>query len=228
MRLLPTKTRSMKATILALALLLPASWAPAKGMFSPVDFETAQNFHKGIKKGFDDFQKYKKMGEGAGDFLDKYDPLTKDDEDFDDAYDDPTAPQVPSSCADSGNCGACFENAYENLNRQRFRLAKLERIYKSTKRMGKSAIAFGDNVSGIHGAAGLGWQLQGRKPIEESMKSFQQTSERKYEEIIGDLHGALQEVAVCEEEHYDEQDWYNRFGFIYYTFMAERYRPDAY
>ena len=52
------------------------------------------------------------------------------------------------------------------------------------------------------------------------MKSFQATSVAKYEEIIGGLHEALLQLAACEEEFYGEEDWYHRYGFIYYQFMA--------
>jgi hypothetical protein len=215
----------MRTWTLAFALvLLTAVSLPARG-WGNVDPGVLDD---ALKKSLDLWKTYDKNNRSAEDFDKKYTTLTPDDEEYDGAYDDPGAPQVPSSCAGSDECGACFEQAYDDLNRQRFRLAKLRRIYLSTMRMGKSALAFGDNASGVHGVAGLGWQLQGRKPIEQSMKSFQNTSVAKYEEIIGDLHEALQAVGVCEAEHFDEGSWYDRFGFMYYQFMAERYRPDEY
>lgn len=196
----------------------------AGGSSKPVAPQVLDLFKKNAEK----WQKYKKLEKEGWDFLKQYDKLTHDDEEYDSYHDDPGAPDVPVQCAGSDDCGHCFEAARENLNNQRFRLAKLRRIYVSTMRMGKSAIAFGDNVSGIHGLSGLYWQYKGRAPIESRMKSFRATSVAKYEEIIGDLHDALLQVAACEEEFYGEEDWYNRYGFIYYQFMADRYRPDEY
>ena len=216
------------AAAVAPLLLATVVSLQAGGWSKTLDPEVVTNFGKGFKKGFDDWAKYHKMGKDGIDFLKQYDPLTPDDQDYDSYHHDPGAPQVPSQCAGSDQCGACFQKAHENLNRQRFRLAKLRRIYVSTMRMGKSAIAFGDNVSGIHGLSGLYWQAKGRAPIERQMKQFQGTCRNKYEEIIGDLRTALQEVAACEAQFYGEHDWYDRYGFIYYQFMSERYRPDDY
>ena len=42
--------------------------------------------------------------------------------------------------------------------------------------------------------------------------------------MMGTLRRALQEVADCEARYFDVQDWYSRYGFIYYTFMEDRYR----
>lgn len=49
-------------------------------------------------------------------------------------------------------------------------------------------------------------------------------NDAKYEELVEELRGSLDQIAACEEEVYGEKDWYNRFGFIYYQFMADRYR----
>jgi hypothetical protein len=31
-------------------------------------------------------------------------------------------------------------------------------------------------------------------------------------------------LAACEERFFDTADWYDRYGFIYYAFMANRYK----
>jgi hypothetical protein len=41
------------------------------------------------------------------------------------------------------------------------------------------------------------------------------------------MQTSLQALGKCEEEFFKERDWYNRFGYIYYSFMADRYKsPD--
>ena len=38
------------------------------------------------------------------------------------------------------------------------------------------------------------------------------------------LEAALRQIAECEERVYGEKRWYDRWGFMYYEFMAARYQ----
>ena len=71
------------------------------------------------------------------------------------------------------------------------------------------------------GVAALAWQQQ-RILIEKDYKTFTEHYKTKYNELITGLHTALQEIDACESEH-GLSNWYNRFGFMYYDFMKERY-----
>lgn len=87
----------------------------------------------------------------------------------------------------------------------------------------KRAEAFGDSASGIHGVSGLSWQLGGKPQIEEALGSLRRTYRDKYNAYIENLEGALRGLGQCEAEHFDERDWYGRFGFLYLDFMKAKY-----
>jgi hypothetical protein len=137
------------------------------------------------------------------------------------------SPKVPSKCSEGGGtgCGTCFASAQADLKHLRFSLEKLRVIGSWTKKFTDKSIAFGDSVSGVHGVAGLGWQPE-RAKIQASYESFGKAYDSKYNELIGDLERALRDVGRCEAQYFGTNDWYDRYGFIYYTFMADRYRRD--
>jgi len=158
----------------------------------------------------------------ASDFANAYKPLSPDDSSLGNVS--PAGmPRIPSKCVEGTGCAGCYEKAYGDLNHLRFSFAKLGAVGKWTDNFTKKSIAFGDSVSGIHGVAGIAWQAE-RSKIEASYRSFGTAYDSKYEELIGDLEGALREISVCEAKHFDSPDWYDRYGFIYYSFMADRYR----
>ena len=168
------------------------------------------------------------FGENLYDFLEAYDNLSPEDSGYDPDLDPDGGPQVPARCAvASSDCGACFTNAVDEINFIRFYLEKLRAIARSTIDMSRKAISFGDDASGFHGMMGLSWQLQGRPQIEEAVTKLRRTYVRKHGEYMGSLKTALQNLSRCEAEHFGEEDWYARYGFIYYEFMRSRYEsPD--
>lgn len=143
------------------------------------------------------------------------------------------SPRVPSFCDyDSGtrvsgvsdgreSCASCFLDSRTRFNEARFTLARLETIYKCTKNMTSSAKAFGDSFSSATGS-GIGW-TSARKNIEASEKKLEEAYDAKYADLMRQLNSALVDMAVCEAK-YGLEDWYDRFGFVYYEFMLDRYR----
>jgi hypothetical protein len=95
-------------------------------------------------------------------------------------------------------------------------------IYNNTKTFTAAALSFGDNVSGIHGMMGLAWQSE-RPGILQSMESMKNTCKQKYVDMMGSLERALKSIDGC-EKRYGLPDWYQRFGFIYFEFMKEKYK----
>ena len=156
----------------------------------------------------------------ASDLFDAYKALSDKDSEYDPNYNPPGAPQVPSDCPEGGQ--ACFAAAYEKLNRTRANLERLRAVRGVTEDFYKASVSFGDDVSGVHGVAGLAWQAERRK-IEQSFKGFQTAYKNKYRELMENLQQALFEVSACEASVYDEPDWFNRYGFMYYQFMESRY-----
>ena len=129
---------------------------------------------------------------------------------------------MPSTCAGNQACGECYERAVGELNFIRRQLGRLSCIYSNTKRFNESAIAFGDNMSGIHAVTGAAWQ-SARGEIVAQFESFKHTYDNKYSDMMTSLHRALQSISTCEMQ-YGLPDWYQRFGFIYFEFMKDKYK----
>jgi hypothetical protein len=129
---------------------------------------------------------------------------------------------MPSGCDESGDCSQCYESAVSRMNTVRKNLARMSCLKVNTKRYVESAVAFGDNVSGIHGAMGLAWQHQ-RKGIKASYEKFKKTYDGKYVEMMESLGTSLKGIDVCEAQ-FGMKDWYQKSGFIYFELMKEKYK----
>ena len=176
-------------------------------------------------KAYDKSKPWIDRGKAGKDLWDKYDPLTDADKKADPDYNPPGGPQVPSSCDESkiAGCKDCYQSAYENLYKLRGNFEKLRSIKIATEDFTKSSLSFGDSVSGVHGVAGLGWQAERRK-IEASFKNFEKIYKAKHQQLSDKLGENLKEIDQCEAQYYGEKDWYNRYGYMYFTFMTDRYR----
>jgi hypothetical protein len=134
------------------------------------------------------------------------------------------APSVPASCAGNASaCGKCYTDAIHDLNGMRLNLERLRCYYQGYKRFVDASLAFGDSASGIHAVTGLEWQHE-RAGIVAAMDSLNHTYDVKYGQMMPNLEAALKKVGDCEAEFFHEPDWYQRFGFLYYTFMSDRYK----
>ncbi|MFV1987884.1 MAG: hypothetical protein ACC682_11435 [Gemmatimonadota bacterium] len=153
------------------------------------------------------------------------DVLNPDDLEFNPDYSPDGAPDVPVQCEVLGgaDCEQCYTSGYQKLNFVRFYLEKLRGIYGATRNYTDNAIEFGDAMAQLPGGFGLAWPPE-RKGIQESLENLGRTYDRKYQDYMKELKAGLDKVAECESQFFGEEDWYNRFGFIYYTYMQDRYR----
>ncbi len=129
---------------------------------------------------------------------------------------------MASTCVGNAACSECYERAVGELNFIRRQLGRLSCIYSNTKHFKESALAFGDNMSGIHAVTGIAWQNE-RGGIVAEFEKFKQTYDRKYTDMMGALQRALQGIGTCEAQ-YGLPDWYQRFGFVYFEFMKDKYK----
>jgi hypothetical protein len=129
---------------------------------------------------------------------------------------------LPPGCSPRGECAECYRSAMGELNFVRRQLGRLGCIYQNTKNFTNSAIAFGDNASGIHAVTGLAWQ-QARGEIVQTMNHFKGTYDRKYIDMIGSLERALKAIDRCESQ-YGQAGWFQRSGFIYLEFLKDKYK----
>ena len=129
---------------------------------------------------------------------------------------------MPTGCSDNAQCAQCYQQGINNLTVVRRSLARMSCIRMNTKRFNDAAIAFGDNVAGIHAVTGLAWQNE-RAGILQTMDHFNQTYDNKYRDLIASLQNALHQIDQCEAQ-FGMRDWYQRFGFIYFEMMKEKYK----
>jgi hypothetical protein len=176
-------------------------------------------------KAWDSSKQAQDISKGAINLFDSFKPLSDPDKQADPNYNPPGMPQVPTSCDElkKDGCKDCYKGAYDKLYKLRMNFEKLRALKVSTEDFTKSSLSFGDSVSGVHGVAGLGWQAERRK-IEASFKNFEKAYRNKHQELSDKLKAVLQEIDQCEAKYYDEKDWYNRFGYMYYSFMEDRYK----
>lgn len=202
---------------LGLVLLMLAIPSPA-----PAQSGLMRDIAKAWKDSDKVMKEAQKWAKKPIDLWDKAKPLTEEDEGYD-PVEPPGGPKLPSTCKDNDQCAECFEKPYADLQSVRVRFEKLRILYQSTKKELGDAIAFGDGASNVHGISAMAWSREKEK-IRASEKRFEAAYDAKYEELLGVLQEALQGIASCEESVFGEEAWYDRFGFIYHQFMADRYR----
>jgi hypothetical protein len=132
----------------------------------------------------------------------------------------PGMPKIPSFC-ETDDCERCFVDARGRFNQNRYTFERLKTIYTCTKNFTDRMIAFGDNVSGYHGVSGLAWQSQ-KIGVIKSVNNLKTSYDKKYAELIQSQQEILQELNDCEAAHGIE-DWYDRFGYLYFEFTKMNY-----
>ena len=175
---------------------------------------------KGALELLEHFENVLKAVNSAGELYDAMTALDKN-ECVPDLTTDASA-MMPSGCDEEGACNACYEKAVTSLNHVRKNLARMSCLRINTKTYVESAIAFGDDVSGIHGAMGIAWHNE-RKGINEVYEKFKKTYDTKYIEMMQSLEAGLKEINRCEAQ-FGMKDWYQKVGFIYFEMMKERYK----
>lgn len=171
------------------------------------------------------FERLGQVAEGLGalqGLLDGYAALTDADAAFQPDIDERGLPDIPSMCANNPACQQCFGTAHSKFVDERLLLEELRIIYDSTQTFASAALSFGDTVSGVHGVSGLAWQSERRK-IEKSLTGMKEAYDRKYAELIDRTHEALLGISHCEDQ-FGMEDWYNRFGYIYFEFLRDKYK----
>jgi hypothetical protein len=62
-----------------------------------------------------------------------------------------------------------------------------------------------------------------REKIMRSFKQFTAVYNNKHQELLGRLEKVLREIGECERQYFGDADWYNRYGFIFHSFMSLHY-----
>lgn len=175
---------------------------------------------KGVKAGLDKAGKAAALGKAAIEFEDA---LNATDERLSPKYSPPGSPDVPSKCMENKDCRPCFTDAYAKLNKTRGALEKVRAHYDFTHRVTTSGIALMQGVAATAGGpAGIGAAVETQK-VNASLKDFDGVVKRKNAELLSRLQEELKGINTCEAKFYKNDDWYDRFGYMYYQFMAAHY-----
>ena len=120
---------------------------------------------------------------------------------------------------------ACLEAAYNKLNDRRYYFEQLRIIYKNAMTGIDGFLTYWDGASGIHGATAIAWQNYKKDFIPKTKGPLNRAYDSKYKEMIQGLEKTLKQIDKCEKMLGNDR-WYNQSGFIYYSFMADRYKRD--
>jgi hypothetical protein len=189
----------------------------ASGIFGSNGTTSAQSIVTNSISHFNDFISTQR---NATSFLDDFGTLSTTECSPDFSSGSNTA--MTATCSENSACHECYDKAVQNMDFFRRQLARASCIYQNTKNFTTSAVAFGDNTSGVHAVAGIVWQRE-RAKIMQSLNTLKGTYDRKYTEFIKGLKDALIEFDACENK-YGSGDWFAKSGFIYFEFMKERYK----
>ena len=119
----------------------------------------------------------------------------------------------------------CLEEAYAELEETRYKFEKLAVILNVTSKDVTSSLALGDDVSGIHAISGLAWQNE-RVKIVKSYDEFQEAYDKRYDQLVIELHETLMDIDNCEKQ-LGFENWYSIAGFMYYEFAKARYNRNG-
>jgi hypothetical protein len=229
--LLKVKNRKkMKNAIISLVLLAPimleAQWRNPPGE-SKETWKQVQKAQESITKLFEttnnllDATEKLKQGYEALKTLDKKEVIPDVSS---------TGPMMPSSCAGysnkthvpGGSCD-CFAKALDRLNRNRTMLEKLRIKSTNIINFADTWVDFGDAMAGLHPMLEYGWVIQ-KIGITKEKNLTRSIAIEKHKEIMRAIHESLIALGDCEAK-FGERDWYQKFGFMYYEFLEDKYRP---
>jgi hypothetical protein len=60
----------------------------------------------------------------------------------------------------------------------------------------------------------------------ENAADLAMTCKQKYEGMMTGTEKAIREMDRCEAQFFNNRDWYDRYGFLYYQFLRARYEPE--
>jgi hypothetical protein len=136
----------------------------------------------------------------------------------------PGMPLLPSRCAKDPECRPCFKKASDDLVNARSLLETQYVIYKQTELATGRIMELADAAAGLSPYAKLAWTVQKDSgEISKAKEDFYAKYDGNLEKLLRMLNDALVAQGACERNAFGDQDWYNRYGWLYYSFMRDRY-----
>ena len=130
---------------------------------------------------------------------------------------------MPTKCMETAGCRPCYANADGKINKTRSALEKVRAHYDFTHKFSTEGIALMTSVAATAGGpAGIGAAVESRK-VNAAVSAFDTAVRNKNAELLARLKGELMEVNTCEAKYYGSDDWYDRFGYMYFQFVSAHY-----
>ncbi|MEK8034167.1 hypothetical protein AACH06_25355 [Ideonella sp. DXS29W] len=164
-----------------------------------------------------------KLVDAAGTLNGAYEGLAGSDREAQRAFDADSGPTVPSSCLEQAACNACFGPAVEKIDFNRYWLLRARILTVNTVKVGKAGLSMLEAVSGAAQAAGPVLQAHERPAIENRMATLRAKYEEKAAIYLSGLEAGMRALGECEANHFGTRDWYQRYGYLYVSFMRERF-----
>ena len=131
-------------------------------------------------------------------------------------------PTVPRSCA-SGPCAECYEPVVERIDRLRYLLIMARNRASATVDLFKAGDQLANAVSGAQSAAGIYVHETRGEMLDQPIARLRSVYEEKAGQMLANLERALRDLGGCEARHFGVTDWYERFGYMYMTYMRDKY-----
>lgn len=226
------KIRCWTVTAGSLALLLAASGAVAReppgllpqgtDLWGKPDYGSAEAAadRSALEKGLGQAKAVTELIKQA---LELYKALSAADEAMSPNYQPPGAPDIPSQCMEADECKVCYGDAQGKLNKTRQGLEKLRAIYFYTTKFtanGEAIMSSAGTAGGTVAAMGAQAEIQ---KVDASLSDFKAAARSKRDELLEHAKANLKAISACEKTFYKNDDWYNRYGFMYYQFLISQY-----
>lgn len=129
---------------------------------------------------------------------------------------------MPSGCVDNPACRACSNEVNARLSGRLANYEIMRVIYQTTVAYNAKMIDVGNSMSGWHQLEQASW-FQAKLKIVQAEQELTVAYKDKLEQFNADLMNILQGFGRCEEQ-YGMEDWFNRYGLLYYNNLIASYR----
>ena len=131
-------------------------------------------------------------------------------------------PTVPTSCRE-GPCGECYGQVVERIDRLRYLLITARNRASATVDLWQAGDNLAQVVSGVHAAAGIYVHETRGEMLDQPIARLREVYENKAGQMLANLERALRDLGTCEAKFFGVTDWYERFGYMYMTYMRDKY-----
>jgi hypothetical protein len=131
-------------------------------------------------------------------------------------------PTVPTSC-ESEACAECYEPVILRIDRIRYLLILARNRASATTALWRAGDQLANAASGAHPAVGIYVHETRGEMLDQPIARLRTVYQEKAGQMLANLELALRDLGTCEARFYGVDDWYERFGYMYMTYMRDKY-----